>query len=107
MQEAVQLIGLEKMTLPHLGADKEVVRSPFFDRDPNLCILCGRCIRACEARGLGVISFISRGSRLESARPLRSLWRIQAAASAGLAWTFAQPAPSRNGAANGQDAQRS
>ncbi len=61
LQEAVQLIGLEKMTLPHLGADKEVVRSPFFDRDPNLCILCGRCIRACEARGLGVISFISRG----------------------------------------------
>ena len=61
LQEAVQLIGLEKMTLPHLGADKEVVRSPFFDRDPNLCILCGRCIRACEARGLGVISFVSRG----------------------------------------------
>jgi predicted molibdopterin-dependent oxidoreductase YjgC len=47
--------------LPHLGEIKEVVRSPFFDRDPNLCILCGRCIRACEDRGLGVISFIFRG----------------------------------------------
>jgi predicted molibdopterin-dependent oxidoreductase YjgC len=61
LQEAVQLIGLQKAILPHLGADKGVVRSPFFDRDPNLCILCGRCIRACEQRGLGVISFISRG----------------------------------------------
>ncbi|VVB68726.1 Formate dehydrogenase subunit alpha [uncultured archaeon] len=61
LQEAVQMIGLVKVELPHLGANKEVVRSPFFDRDPNLCILCGRCIRACEKRGLGVISFIFRG----------------------------------------------
>jgi predicted molibdopterin-dependent oxidoreductase YjgC len=61
LQSVVQLIGLEKIDLPHLGGIKEVVRSPFFDRDPNLCILCGRCIRACEDRGVGVISFIFRG----------------------------------------------
>jgi predicted molibdopterin-dependent oxidoreductase YjgC len=61
LQQVVQLIGLEKIELPHLGGIKDVVRSPFFDRDPNLCILCGRCIRACEDRGLGVISFIFRG----------------------------------------------
>ena len=61
LQTVVELIGLEKIALPHLGGIKEVVRSPFFDRDPNLCILCGRCIRACEDRGLGVISFIFRG----------------------------------------------
>ena len=61
LQEVVEEIGLKKMELPHLGDTKEVVRSPFFDRDPNLCILCGRCIRACLDRGLGVISFISRG----------------------------------------------
>jgi predicted molibdopterin-dependent oxidoreductase YjgC len=61
LQEVVDEIGLKKMELPHLGDTKEVVRSPFFDRDPNLCILCGRCIRACLDRGLGVISFIFRG----------------------------------------------
>jgi predicted molibdopterin-dependent oxidoreductase YjgC len=61
LQAVVKLIGLEKVNLTHLGGIKEVVRSPFFDRDPNLCILCGRCIRACEDRGLGVISFIFRG----------------------------------------------
>jgi len=65
LQEAVELIGLKKVDLPYLGNIKEVVRGPFFDRDPNLCILCGRCIRACEDRGLGVISFIFRGFEAE------------------------------------------
>ncbi len=65
LQEAVELIGQKKVELPHLGNVKEVVRSPFFDRDPNLCILCGRCVRACEDRGLGVISFIFRGFEAE------------------------------------------
>ena len=32
---------------------------PFYDRDYNLCILCGRCVRMCaEVRGAGVLAFI-------------------------------------------------
>jgi predicted molibdopterin-dependent oxidoreductase YjgC len=65
LQEAVEQIGLVKVELPHLGKIRDVVRSPIFDRDPNLCILCGRCIRACEDRGLSVISFIFRGFETE------------------------------------------
>ncbi len=61
LQETVELIGLEKVELSHIGSSKQVVRSPFFDRDPNLCILCGRCVRACEERLAGAISFIFRG----------------------------------------------
>ena len=61
LQETVELVGLEKVELPHIGSSKQVVRSPFFDRDPNLCILCGRCVRACEERFAGAISFIFRG----------------------------------------------
>ncbi|MFX1259198.1 MAG: sulfide/dihydroorotate dehydrogenase-like FAD/NAD-binding protein, partial [Promethearchaeota archaeon] len=35
---------------------------PFFERDFNLCILCGRCVRICnELRGIGAINFINRG----------------------------------------------
>lgn len=35
---------------------------PFFIRDPNLCILCGRCVRMCqEVRGVGAIGFANRG----------------------------------------------
>ena len=61
LQDAVELIGLKSIELPHLGSVKEVFRSPFFDRDPNLCILCGRCVRACAERGSQVISFTMRG----------------------------------------------
>jgi predicted molibdopterin-dependent oxidoreductase YjgC len=61
LQETVELVGLEKVELSHIGSSKQVVRSPFFDRDPNLCILCGRCVRACEERFAGAISFIFRG----------------------------------------------
>lgn len=35
---------------------------PFFDRDYNLCILCGRCVRVCqEVRHTGTLAFINRG----------------------------------------------
>lgn len=37
---------------------------PFFERDYNLCILCGRCVRACaELRGAYVIDFHHRGPK--------------------------------------------
>ncbi len=35
---------------------------PFYDRDYNLCIVCGRCVRACEElRGDDAIGFVDRG----------------------------------------------
>lgn len=35
---------------------------PLFVRDPNLCILCERCIKICqEIRGVGAIGLINRG----------------------------------------------
>lgn len=61
LQETVRLVGLEKIDLCRLGSNKEMVRSPFFDRDPNLCILCGRCVRTCAERSGGVVSFQFRG----------------------------------------------
>jgi predicted molibdopterin-dependent oxidoreductase YjgC len=37
---------------------------PFFDRDMNVCIVCGRCIRACnDIRHAGVLALIDRGDR--------------------------------------------
>ncbi len=36
--------------------------SPFLQRDPDKCILCGRCVRICdEVQGVGELSFSKRG----------------------------------------------
>ncbi len=36
--------------------------SPLIERNPNRCILCGRCVRVCwEHQGVGAINFIGRG----------------------------------------------
>ncbi len=40
------------------------VASPAIVRDPAKCILCGKCVRACEeVQSVGAIDFIGRGSR--------------------------------------------
>ncbi len=44
---------------------KPIDRSnPFIDIDLNLCILCGRCVRICEAQhGWATLAFLGRGSK--------------------------------------------
>jgi formate dehydrogenase alpha subunit len=64
LQEVVDYIGIDEVTLPYTYKDVPVDNeNPFFERDYNLCILCGRCVRVCqEVRGVGAIAFVSRGS---------------------------------------------
>jgi len=35
--------------------------NPFIKRDPEYCILCGRCVRICKAQGTNVLDFMGRG----------------------------------------------
>jgi iron-only hydrogenase group A len=40
------------------------VASPSIIRDPEKCILCGKCVRACEeVQAVGAIDFVGRGSK--------------------------------------------
>ncbi len=37
-------------------------KHPFIERDPNKCILCGLCVRACdEVMGVGALGYVGRG----------------------------------------------
>jgi formate dehydrogenase alpha subunit len=64
LKQVAEYIDIKEVTLPYTYRELPIHKEPFFDRDYNLCILCGRCVRICqEVRGVGAISFTYRGSQ--------------------------------------------
>lgn len=65
LQKLVDELEIKEVPFPFHYRGLEVERfDPFFERDYNLCVLCGRCVRTCvEARGASTIDFHHRGPR--------------------------------------------
>lgn len=67
LQTVVEHLGVTDIHYPiyYRGYDAEH-DDPFFDRDYNVCILCGRCVRMCqEVRGTAVLAFTARGPKTQ------------------------------------------
>ena len=65
VREVADYLDLEDLRLPFEYKNLPLEREdPFFDRDYNLCILCGRCVRVCQdIRGRGTLAFTKRSHR--------------------------------------------
>ena len=57
-------LGFAHLPVPPIYHHRPLERSdPFIDRDLNLCILCGRCVRVCKHQhGTAIIDFVGRSS---------------------------------------------
>jgi formate dehydrogenase alpha subunit len=65
LQNLVYQYGIDKVSFP-INKSVEPIddSSAVISRDPNKCILCGRCVRACaEIAGQGILNFANRGNK--------------------------------------------
>ena len=65
-KDTVRYLGMElESPMAYMYRDIPLeVSDPFYDRDYNLCITCGRCVRACEEmRGDNAICFTERSGK--------------------------------------------
>ncbi len=64
LQDLTRRLGIEEVRFKHNQKRQPIDKtSPSLVRDPNKCVLCGDCVRACyELQGIGAIDFAYRGA---------------------------------------------
>lgn len=65
LQKLAQDLGVRQRRFRGAKSEREMdVSSPAITRDPEKCVLCGKCVRVCEeVQGVAAIDFVGRGSK--------------------------------------------
>jgi NADH-quinone oxidoreductase subunit G/NADP-reducing hydrogenase subunit HndD len=65
LQNLAQDMGVRQRRFRGARSEREMdVSSPSIIRDPEKCVLCGKCVRICEeVQGVAAIDFVGRGSK--------------------------------------------
>lgn len=63
LQSLKQYLGVEELSVRRRSKLLPInTGNPLFVHDPNKCVACGRCVRACEElRGVGVLFYVRKG----------------------------------------------
>jgi len=63
LQSLKQYLGVEELSLRRRSKLLPIdFGNPLFVHDPNKCVACGRCVRACqELRGVGILFYVKKG----------------------------------------------
>ncbi|MFC2056521.1 molybdopterin-dependent oxidoreductase [Chloroflexota bacterium] len=62
LQKYTYELGVEKRRFPLRREEYPIdTTNPLIERDFNLCILCGRCVRICQTQGNHILDFVNRG----------------------------------------------
>ncbi|UCE01557.1 MAG: FAD-dependent oxidoreductase [Candidatus Latescibacterota bacterium] len=62
LQAVAEYVGIDPATARYVPRKRERIASePLFDRDPELCIACGRCVRACNGREVRALGWVRDG----------------------------------------------
>jgi predicted molibdopterin-dependent oxidoreductase YjgC len=71
LQAVAEYVGLDPATPRYLPASLDrITDEPLFDRDPALCIACGRCVRACNGREVRALGWVRDGEGERRVGPL-------------------------------------
>ncbi len=63
LQAVSEFVGIDPSTPRYVPPDdRPPAAEPLFDRDPSLCIACGRCVRACDQREVHALGWVFDGT---------------------------------------------